>query len=208
MMSTLSSRDRRALTLGAAALTVLLTLNLVLRPLLARMDELSSAIAEEQSLLSRELELLGAMPSLEEGLELGGKRLHAARPKLFDGSTEGLASAYLAEYVQEAAESRSTLISRLDPGGVESLGGGFETVSAIVHGESDLEGFLTLLYLLEGGEKLVQVSDLSIRTTRSNPASPPPMEVISFEMRVTGVQLDLVHADEEPSREATREEER
>ena len=62
-------------------------------------------------------------------------------------------------------------------------------LSTIVHGESDLEGFLTLLYLLEGGEKLVQVSDISIRTTRSNPASPPPMEVISFEMRVTGFQL-------------------
>ena len=207
-MSTLSSRDRRALTLGATALAVLLTVNLVLRPLLARVDDLSSAIAEEQSLLTRELELLASVPSLEKGLELGGKRLQAARPRLFEGSTEGLASAYLAEYVQEAAESRRTLISRLDPGGVETLEGGFETVSAIVHGESDLEGFLTLLYLLEGGEKLVQVSDLSIRTARSNPASPPPMEVISFEMRVTGLQLGSAPSDNEATPDATSEEER
>jgi hypothetical protein len=189
MRLTVSARDRRALILGAVAAVALLGFNFAVRPGVAKIRQLSDTLDEERALLVRELELLAATPAYADGVEAGGERLLAAAPRLFGGDTDGLASAYLAEYVQEAAGSRRTLITRLDPGGSEPVGAGLESVSAVVHGESDLEGLLTLLYVLEGGEKLVQVSDLRIQTARANPTLPPPMEVISFEMRVTGFQL-------------------
>jgi hypothetical protein len=189
MRLTVSARDRRALILGAVAAVALLGFNFAVRPGVAKIRQLSDTLDEERALLVRELELLAATPAYADGVEAGGERLLAAAPRLFGGDTDGLASAYLAEYVQEAAGSRRTLITRLDPGGSEPVGAGLESVSAVVHGESDLEGLLTLLYVLECGEKLVQVSDLRIQTARANPTLPPPMEVISFEMRVTGFQL-------------------
>lgn len=194
----LSARDRRALTLGTVAAAAFLVFNFGVRPGVAKVRQLSDTIAEERALLVRELELLAATRAYADGVEAGGERLLAAAPRLFGGDTDGLASAYLAQYVQEAAGSRRTLITRLDPGGSEPVGAGLESVSAVVHGESDLEGLLTLIYVLEGGEKLVQVSDLRIQTARIDPTVPPPMEVISFEMRVTGFQLLSFDPDHAP----------
>ena len=53
-------------------------------------------------------------------------------------------------------------------------------------------------FVAAGGEKLVQVSDLRIQTARIDPTVPPPMEVISFEMRVTGFQLLSFDPDHAP----------
>ena len=183
----LSGRDRRALTVGAAA--AVLGFNFAVKPAFAAYKGLRSAIDEERALLVRELEVLEAVPTLAEGMEVGGERLLSAVTRMFAGDTDGMASAFLAEYVQDAARASRVLISRLDPAGTESVGPGLESLSASVHGESDLEGLLTLLYRLEGGEKLVQVSDLHIRAARTNAVVPADMEVISFELKVTGFQL-------------------
>jgi type II secretory pathway component PulM len=185
----LSVRDRRALTLGAAAAAVLLAFNFVAKPSVTAYRELRSAVQEERALLTREMELLESVPALAEGMDAGGDRLLSAVTRMFAGNTDGLASAYLAEYIQDSARASRTLISRLDPAGAEPVGPGLEALSAVVQGESDLEGLLTLLYRLEGGEKLVQISELNIRASRTNRVAPADMEVISFEMKVTGFQL-------------------
>jgi len=189
MTGRLSSRDERALRIGGIAVGALCLVMFGMRPLASTLRELSGSVAVEREMLTRELEIVAAEPYYMEALEDGGERLLAAAPRLFGGETNGVAAAYVAEYVQDAARASRSLITRFEPDGVEPVADGVESLSGTVHGESDLQGLLTLLYLLEGGEKLLHITDLRITATRGLSRVSADMEVISFEFGVTGYQL-------------------
>lgn len=186
MMPTLSDKDRLALRRGGIAMALMLSWMLGLRPAISSFRDLSDQVEAQRATLVRELAVLSSINSYADAVELSGDQLLEVSSRLFGGETDGVAAAYLAEYVQSAARSGRALLNRLDPTEAQVAYEGLNALSVSVHGESDVEGLVTLLYLLEGGEKLVHITDLRIQASRG--AS--DMEVITFQFLVTGFQLD------------------
>lgn len=186
----LAPRDRRALLLGGAVAAMSVGWSLGVRPLLRRAAELESALRHERALLAYETGIARAAPRYTAAFRTGAPRLMRAAPRLFGGGANGVAAAELARYIQEAARSSHVLVKRLDPATPGAAGEGLQRVPIQVSGESDLEGLLTFLYLLESEGKLVRLDDLAIRGLRAGESpAPAAPEALDFDLSAAGLAL-------------------
>jgi hypothetical protein len=98
-------------------------------------------------------------------------------------------------------------VTRVEPAASRDAGGGITALPVAVIGESDLEGLLTFLHMLETGPKLVNVDELKIESANGGapvaagaayaatpfytPSGAPggQPEVISFRFTATGFTL-------------------
>jgi hypothetical protein len=189
--STLSSRDRRALALGAFTLGPMLIWALAVGPYLRGIADLADQLAAEREVLRRELEILGSAASYPAAVEEAAGRLLATAPRLFGGENSAVASAALAQHLQMLAERDRVLLTRLEPLPATEAGTGVIALPLRVHGETDLQGLLTLLHGLETSAKLVRVEDLRVQGSRGSAArADQDIEVLSFEFLATGYMLE------------------
>lgn len=188
---TLGDRDRRALLLGLAVLAPALIWALVLSPYLGAVRTAGERVVGERELLRRELELLARAAEYPLAFEQGSARLLEAARTTFAGDNPAMASAALAQYVQAEARASRVLLTRLEPLPAEEAGPDLISLPLRVHGETDLEGLLTLLQTLERGSKLVRVDDLRIQGVRTAAAAVDgDFEVLSFEFVCTGFAFE------------------
>jgi len=185
----LSSRDRRALTIGAVVLVPALAWTLVVAPYLRSVEAASERLAAEREVLRREFELLAAADEYPAVLHEGAERLLRVAERLFGGENPAMAGAALAQYLQANGRESRVLLTRLEPVPAQEAGVGLITLPLRVQGESDLQGLLTLLHSLESGEKLVRVDNLRIQGLRTALASGNGAEVLTFEFTAAGFML-------------------
>ena len=86
------------------------------------------------------------------------------------GDDEGAAAAALAGYLRRTAQAAGANLTRVEPAAAAEAGSGVRALPVAVTGESDLEGLLTFLQLLESGPKLVHVRDLRLEAARARRA--------------------------------------
>jgi hypothetical protein len=155
-------RDRRAVLLGAAVLAPAFAWAFAAAPYLAALRDAGDQLAVERRVLRGELELLASARAYPDAFEAGAERLMAAAPRLMGGDDEGAAAAALAGYVRRLAQSGGASLTRVEPAAPADAGGGVRGLPVGVTGETDLEGLLTFLQLLESGPRLVHVRDLRL----------------------------------------------
>ncbi|HEX2077483.1 MAG TPA: GspMb/PilO family protein [Longimicrobium sp.] len=202
-MPDLGPRDRRAILIGAAVLAPAFAWTFAAGPYLAAVADAGDRLALERRLLGGELELLASASAYPKAFDAGAERLLAAAPRLMAGDDEGAAAAALAGYVRRLAQMGTANLTRVEPAASYDAGGGVRALPVGVTGETDLEGLLTFLQLLESGPKLVHVQELRLEASSTpagggaayggatafyTPAAAPP-EVITF--RFTAVAFTL-----------------
>ena len=202
-MPALGPRDRRAILIGAAVLVPAFAWTFAAAPYLAAVADARDRLALERRLLRGELELLASASAYPQAFDAGAERLLAAAPRLMAGDDEGAAAAALAGYVRRLAQMGTANLTRVEPAASYDAGGGVRALPVGVTGETDLEGLLTFLQVLESGPKLVDVQELRLEASSGSsaggtpyggapafytPAAAPP-EVITF--RFTAVAFTL-----------------
>ncbi|HEX2091663.1 MAG TPA: GspMb/PilO family protein [Longimicrobiaceae bacterium] len=184
----LGSRDRRALVLGAILLAPALLFALVLKPYLRTLSEVRDGVAQERSLLSRELGMLAEArlyPAILDSVEVG---IRAESPRLFGGRDPLAATAALADYVGESAARSRILVERSETRVPETAGEALVPLRVELQAAGDLQGILTFLRRLERGEKLVRVERITIEQARSY-AADPETERLSLSATIHGYTL-------------------
>lgn len=196
----LAPRDRRALRWGAWLLAPAFLWTAAVVPYLRTVRDAGSRLAAERELLARELELLRGAGDHAAALESGGAHLLEVAPRLFGGDNASAAAAALAQYLQEGGAVSRVRLARLEPGTATEVGVGLIAVPLRVQGETDLEGLLGLLYLIEEGSKLVRVDDVRVQVARAvGPTAAAMPEVLSFQFTATGFRLAEPPAPVEPA---------
>ncbi len=204
----LAPRDRRAIAWGGTILVPALAWTLVASPYLSALGEAKATLEQDRALLRREMELLAESAGYRRAFDDGAEKLLAAAPRLMGGDDDGAAGAAVAGYLRRLARMGGVHVTRLEPGPSRDAGGGVTALPVGVSGESDLEGLLTLLQMLEAGPKLVDVDELRIEASGNVAASAAPgtayggqpfytpvgvpaeqPEVITFRFTATGFTL-------------------
>ncbi|HEX6745862.1 MAG TPA: type II secretion system protein GspM [Longimicrobium sp.] len=198
----ITPRDRKAITVGAAILVPGLIWAFAVSPYLHALRSAESKLGDERRLLRRELELLAEARGYPAAFADGAKKLLAVAPRLTGGDDDAAAGAAVAGYVRRLAQMGGANVTRVDPAPVRDAGGGITALPVAVTGEADLEGVMNLLQLLETGPKLVRVDELKIEAQDGPVAAgaayaPTPFfvaagggsEVIRFSFTATGYTL-------------------
>ena len=156
-----STRDRRAVLLGAALLAgAWLALRGVpwaigrAAPLRERAEVSTRTLASARGTLT-------AQGLLRDSLAARAGRLVAWAPRLFAGATASEAHAGLSAWLTGLATSRHVRLGRLDVGG-DSSASVFTRLTVRVEAEGDVRGVVGWLAALEGGEKVLRVASLRV----------------------------------------------
>ncbi len=168
----LSVRDRRALTIGAWIVLPALFLALVVRPAVAQLNELRDTLAAERLLLTRERAALADVRAVDNATE----RERPVAERLFSGRDDVIATAALAAYVGDVAESHEVWVQSATTLDALRDASGLRRLRVSVRAEGDIAGVVRLLDALDRGRYLVRVDDLDIAVTpaeRSTDGSEP-----------------------------------
>lgn len=202
----MSERDRRALTFGAAALGILLAVRFLLLPYLASVRDHSTRLVAAQDALRTERRMIAETRGAAAAFEAASVRFLAAAPRLLSASSPTAAQTRLLEGIQKAVADLPARVDRVEALAVSPGGSGLTTVPIRVEGETDLEGLLTTLAVLEASPLLLRVEDLHIETRPptgfTEPSAPAPVEVLLFRFTMIGYLLsedwDLADSTAEP----------
>jgi len=192
MRARLSARDRRALAVGCAVVAFALLWTYVVTPYMRALADTRARLDAARELLARELELAALAPALAVAAERAAGRLWDVAPRLFAGAGDGLAGAALAEYVRAHAREARVHIASVAPVDADenaptaSSPVRLREIALRVAGESDLEGLLTLIARLEGGEKLARVRGLTVDAKAPQPGG---ALVLSFGFEIVALAL-------------------
>lgn len=167
----LDGRDRRAILLGGGIVVPALLWVFVLAPYLGAVRDASTRLETERLRLRGDLELLASASGYPGAFDAGAERLLAAAPRLMSGDDEGAAVAALAGYVRRMATAGGANLTRVEPAAPRDAGGGVRALPVGVTGETDLEGLLTFLQLLETGSKLLHVEELRMEAANTGGAA-------------------------------------
>jgi hypothetical protein len=199
--STMSSRDRRAVILGAVVLLPALLFIWGVRPYRAALADARDQLATERAALAREraaIETARQNPQLQH---VADSAMRAMRPRLFEGKDDVMASAELASYLGEvAAEARVWLQDASTRPSLPATDG-VRTLRVDIRAESDLLGTLMFLQALERGEKLVRVDRLDI--SRSARSDDEEVETLTIAATIAGFAVNDSVATASSSKPAT-----
>jgi hypothetical protein len=161
-LGNMTSRDRRALTWGAAILVPSLFFVFGVKPYIAALSDAKQQLSVERETLARERAAIDAAHHNPQLRQKADSAMHAVTPRLFQGRDDVMASAELASYLGDVArENRVWLQDAATRPAVQSPGG-VRALRVEMRAESDLRGVLAMLHSLETGGKLVRIDRLDI----------------------------------------------
>ncbi|MDB4917980.1 MAG: hypothetical protein JWM95_5624 [Gemmatimonadetes bacterium] len=186
--SSMSAKDRRAITLGLSIVVPALFAVFGVKPYFAALSEARQQLSVEQETLAREQAAVEAAHRNPRLQQTADSAMRAVKPRLFEGRDDVMASAELVSYLGEVARSNhvwlqdaATRPAVLSPGGVRAL-------RVEMRAESDLHGVITMLRELELGAKFVRVDRLDISRS-SRGAAQDSSEALSVSATVTGYAI-------------------
>jgi hypothetical protein len=186
--STMSSRDRRAVSLGGLILLPALLFIWVVRPYRAALADARDQLATERSTLAREraaIETARRNPQLQH---VADSAMRAMRPRLFEGKDDVMASAELASYLGEVAGRTRVWLQDASTRPSLAAAEGVRTLRVDIRAESDLLGALLFLRELERGDKLVRVDRLDI--SRTSRGDDDEMETLTIAATISGFSVN------------------
>jgi hypothetical protein len=184
----MSSRDRRAVSLGGLVLLPALLFIWVVRPYRAALADARDQLATERSTLAREraaIETARRNPQLQH---VADSAMRAMRPRLFEGKDDVMASAELASYLGEVAGRTRVWLQDASTRPSLAAAEGVRTLRVDIRAESDLLGALLFLRELERGDKLVRVDRLDI--SRTSRGDDDEMETLTIAATVSGFSVN------------------
>ena len=199
--SAMSSRDRRAVMLGAVILLPALLFIWGVRPYRAALADARDQLATERATLAREraaIETARQNPQLQH---VADSAMRAMRPRLFEGKDDVMASAELASYLGEVASDARVWLQDASTRPSLPATDGVRTLRVDIRGESDLLGALMFLQALERGQKLVRVDRLDI--SRSARSDEEEIETLTIAATISGFAVNDSVATASSSKPAT-----
>jgi hypothetical protein len=161
-MSNVTSRDRRAVFLGAAILLPALLFIWGVRPFLSAVRENRDLLASERATLSRELAAIEAARTNPDLHRVADSAMRAVAPRLFEGRDSVMATAELGSYLGDIAARHDVWLQNAVTRPSVAENGGVRRLRVEIRAESDLQGVLSFITALERGEKLLRVERLDI----------------------------------------------
>ena len=182
--SALSPRERRTVVIGGLIAGAGLLFVWGVRPYVAALASARDALAIESAALARECAAVASARQNPRLLQATDSAMRAARPRLFEGKDDVMASAELASYLGDVA--RRTRVWLQDAATRPASAGqdGTRELHVEMRGESDLLGTLLFLQALERGEKLVRIERLDL--VRSQRLGDPDVEAIAITATISG----------------------
>ena len=182
--SALSARERRTVIIGGLVAGAGLLFVWGVRPYLAALASARETLSIESAALARERAAVASARQNPRLLQLTDSAMRAARPRLFEGNDDVMASAELASYLGDVA--RRTRVWLQDAATRPAATGpdGTRELHVEMRAESDLLGTLLFLQALERGEKLVRVDRLDL--VRSQRLGDPDAEAIAITATISG----------------------
>lgn len=180
----LSARERRTVVVGGLVAGLGLLFVWGVRPYLAALADAREALSVESAALARERAAVASARQNPRLLQLTDSAMRAARPRLFQGKDDVMASAELASYLGDVA--KRTRVWLQDAATRPAVAGpdGTRELHVEMRAESDLLGALLFLQALERGEKLVRVDRLDL--VRSQRLGDPDAEAIAITATISG----------------------
>lgn len=187
----LSDRDRRALLVAAGAVAVTLFLELVAFPAYRGHRETTARLARESRQLRGDLRVVAEAKAATSVYRRGAERLLAAAPRTFPAPPRGTATRALLGRLRTLAEEAHVYVAEARPVQGEDGGdSGVRRLRASLVGETDFEGLITFLRLLEVDERLLAVDRLEARVPADSArVRGGGAEVLTVGLRVVGFQL-------------------
>jgi hypothetical protein len=182
--STMSPRDRRAVTWGGAVLALSFLYIWGVRPYREALTDARDQLETERATLSRERAAVATAQQNPQLQHVADSVMRTMGPRLFEGKDDVMASSELAAYIGDmAAQSRVWLQDAGTRPAIKSPEG-IRTLRVEIRGESDLLGTLLFIQSLERGDKLVRIDRLDI--SKSARADAQDTEVLSIAATVSG----------------------
>ena len=203
--STMSQRDRRAVTFGVLALLPWLLFIWVVRPYRETLADVRDQLATERATLARERAAIRTARDNPQLQHVADSAMRAMRPRLFEGKDDVMASAELASYLGEIAGETRVWLQDASTRPALPAADGVRTLRVDIRAESDLKGALRFLQALERGDKLVRIDRLDIsRTSRGDDEE---IETLTIAATVSGFAVNdspTTASSEKPSALASR----
>jgi hypothetical protein len=203
-LRTMSTRDRRALAIGAAAFVPMLLWLLVIAPFARQLDVARTQLDRSRDLLRRELRIVASAAQYAAASTEAAQRVADAQRHMIYATSDVSAGATLAAFLDTQARTSGVEVSAIEATHDSAGSGALRRVSVRLSGTGDLEGILTLIGTLEGGTPFLALGELTIEhggpdpitepappaTSDSVPPAPPRAtpEVLAFRLVVTGVR--------------------
>jgi hypothetical protein len=147
-------------------------------------DQLST----ERAALARERTAISTARHNPELQHVADSAMRVMRPRLFEGRDDVMASAELAAYLGDLAQSSRVWLQDAATRPAVAATDGLRTLRVEIRAESDLMGTLNFLQSLERGEKLVRVERLDIsRVARGDEKD---VETLSITATIAGFAVN------------------
>ena len=184
----MTTRDRRAITLGLSILLPALFFVWVVKPYLATLSDARQQLSVERETLARERAAVAAAQRNPKLRQQADSAMRTMTPRLFEGRDGVMASAELASFLGDVARRDRVWLQDAATRPVVQSPAGVRTLRVDLRAESDLRGILAMLKSLETGNKLVRIDRLDIsRVTKA--ASDDGSETLALSASVVGFAL-------------------
>jgi hypothetical protein len=185
----MSTRDRRALLGGAAALILVLAISRGLPAYLAWQREARSEDAELRRALSSANSVIALSEATRDSTITRGRRVIALAPAILSGDTPNSAGATLAGVLSGAAAQSGVRLGAIQLRSDSLSRDAFTHIGAHMEATGDIRGVAAMLGALERGPTLLAIRSLSI-TQPDLLAGDDRVEALRVELDVEGVMLN------------------
>jgi hypothetical protein len=197
LLGGMAQRDRRAILLGLGILLPAVAYVLGVKPYRVALEGVRDRVTAERELLTREVALLAAGPTLPEELQQAGAEAAVFEDRMVRAASGELAEGDLIDFLEGSAFRSRVLLEEIRGGELgrgEEPPPGLSVVRLHLRGESDLEGVLTFLDEIEKSRLFLRVRGLALEPEVSRPNSdnnensmnPTPTGVVGFQLIVDG----------------------
>jgi hypothetical protein len=184
----MSSRDRRAILLGAIVLLPPLAYIWGVRPFRNALTDAREQLRTERETLARERAAVAMARRNPQLQHVADSAMRQMSPRLFAGRDDVMASAELASYIGDVARQTRVFLQDASTRPAGPSTAGVRTLRVELRGESDLQGILLFLQALERGGKLVRVDRLDI--SQSPRSDDENMETLAIAATVSGFAIE------------------
>ncbi|HXC25745.1 MAG TPA: type II secretion system protein GspM [Gemmatimonadaceae bacterium] len=189
--SPVNTRDRRAITIGAALLAPSLLFVYGVQPYRRTLEATRAETEHQRALLQRDRLLVARLPDIPTATTTVSQQLDRETGRLFNAENDLAATGDMAEYVSSAAKSAGVQLQHAETR--PSLQGvpGVRVLQLDVHAEGDLDGILHFLHQLEAGDKLLRIDPLTVERAQGEgeAGKPDTVEVLSLTATIYGYRL-------------------
>jgi hypothetical protein len=200
--STMTSRERRTIIIGALVLFPPLLYIWAVRPYQTALSDARDQLSTERQALAREKAAITTARQNPELQHIADSAMKVMKPRLFEGKDDVMASAELAAYIGDLASGARVWLQDAGTRPATAADDGVRTLRVEIRAESDLLGTLMFLQALERGEKLVRVDRLDI--SKSARGDEKDAETLSIVATVAGFAINEAPAQAKPRPAPTR----